>query len=343
MTSTPQKINDHFFRAVGIPVAGILVFHLSGFAAFTSFEERLLNYLLFSVISFCVWTGSAYAHYLLRHSLFRIRKLYLRLPARYGLTISVSWSIAWLLLQAWNHYVQRDRFDSHALVVSLAIMTAVSVIISSIYEIVYLNKERESDIVQMERTEKLKVQAQLDALKSQIDPHFIFNSLNTLSYLIGTDPIKAKLFNDTLAKVYRYILINKEKDLVRLREEIEFASNYFYLLRIRYQTGLSMIIKMDDIITEDYLIPPLSLQGLIENAIKHNHFSEKLPLTIEIMIGANGISVVNRKNLKKFDIQSSRIGLSNLNERYSLIVNKGITIDQSPETFSVSLPLLKSG
>jgi sensor histidine kinase YesM len=104
-----------------------------------------------------------------------------------------------------------------------------------------------------------------------------------------------------------------------------------------------MIIKMDDIITEDYLIPPLSLQGLIENAIKHNHFSEKLPLTIEIMIGANGISVVNRKNLKKFDIQSSRIGLSNLNERYSLIVNKGITIDQSPETFSVSLPLLKSG
>jgi sensor histidine kinase YesM len=343
MTERPQKINDTLFKAAGIPVVGIVVWELSGFYTATEgADDRVLNYFCFILISFLLWNGNSFAHYLIRNWLHGIRQLYFRLPARYAVTVTISWSIAWLTLRAWNHFIQNDRYDHQSLFDTQVIMTAISILISSIYEIVYLNKERESDIVKMERSEKLKVQAQLDALKSQMDPHFIFNSLNTLSYLISTDPIKAKLFNDTLAKVYRYILINKEKDLVQLREEVEFASNYFYLLKIRYQTGLSMVIKMDDIITEEYLIPPLSLQGLIENAIKHNHFSEKIPLAVEITIGEQGINVVNRKNLKKFDIQSSRIGLSNLNERYSLIVNRGITIVQNPETFSVLLPILKS-
>jgi len=194
----------------------------------------------------------------------------------------------------------------------------------------------------MERNEKLKVQAQLDALKRQIDPHFIFNSLNTLSYLISQNRQKAQLFNDTLAKVYRYILLNKENDLIQLKQEIEFASNYFFLLKIRYQTGLSLVIKMDNVSVDDYLIPPLSLQTLIENAIKHNHFSEKNPLSVEITISENEISVVNEKNIKKFDIHSSGIGLSNLNERYSIIVNKNISIIQTSEYFTVLLPTLTS-
>jgi two-component system LytT family sensor kinase len=203
-----------------------------------------------------MWTGSAYAHYALRNLLSQIRKLYIRLPLRYSITILVSWVISYVLLYTWNHYLQNDRYVYHDLLISQVIMTVISLQISSIYEIVYLNKERESDLVKVERSEKLKVQAQLDALKSQIDPHFIFNSLNTLSYLISQNQEKAKLFNDTLAKVYRYILLNKEKDLIQLKEEIEFASNYFYLLKIRYQTGLSMIIKMDNVSVEDYLIPP---------------------------------------------------------------------------------------
>jgi two-component system LytT family sensor kinase len=342
MRDKPYKLKDEAYKWIGIPVIGVIVFYASGFAALTPSTDRFLNYVLFSFISFCLWNGNAAAHYMVQNRLADIRELYYRIPLRYLLTLSVSWLLSYMLLSAWNSLKYDNAFDYRQLSFSQVIMSVFSVLISSIYEIVYLNKERESDIVKMERSEKLKVQAQLDALKSQIDPHFIFNSLNTLSYLISTDQPKAKLFNDTLAKVYRYILLNKEKDLVQLREEVEFASNYFYLLKIRYQTGLGMIIKMDDIITEDYLIPPLSLQALIENAIKHNHFSDKLPLSIEITIGENEISVVNRKNLKKFDIQSSKIGLSNLNERYTLIVNRNITIIQNPDHFTVLLPILKS-
>jgi sensor histidine kinase YesM len=344
MKEKTQKINDRFFRWVGIPSVGILVFYLSGFAAElnSNADEKILHLLFFTCISFCVWNGNAIGHYFARKQLSSIRRIYYRLPARYALTTGISFAISYITLYAWNRFLANDRFSPAQLLNSQLIMTAISLFISNIYEIVYLNKERESDLVKMERSEKLKVQAQLDALKSQIDPHFIFNSLNTLSYLISTDQKKAKLFNDTLAKVYRYILLNKEKDVVQLKEEVEFASNYFYLLKIRYQAGLSMVIKMDDIITEDYLIPPLSLQALIENAIKHNHFSEKTPLCIEITICEHEIQVVNLKNLKKFDIQSSRIGLSNLNERYSLIVNRHITILQNPERFTVLLPILKS-
>ncbi len=344
MVDKPQKINDRAFKWLGIPLTGVLAFHISGFAATAGAgaDALIINYLYFTFISFSMWTGSAYAHYVFRSQLSCIRKLYLRLPVRYSITIIVSWTISYVLLTLWNLYLQNGKYVYHDLMISQLIMTVISIQISSIYEIVYLNKERESDLVKVERSEKLKVQAQLDALKSQIDPHFIFNSLNTLSYLISQNQEKAKLFNDTLAKVYRYILLNKEKDLIQLKEEIEFASNYFYLLKIRYQTGLSMIIKMDNVSAEDYLIPPLSLQALIENAIKHNHFSEKNPLGIHVTISEDQISVINQKNVKKFDIQSSRIGLSNLGERYSLIVNQNITIEQTPEHFTVLLPILKS-
>lgn len=343
MKAGTQKIKDGIFKWTGIPLIGIVVYHLSGFGkVYQGDNQRWLDYLCFFIISFCLWNGNAYGHFLVRKRLSVIRKIRYRLPLRYALTCLISGGISFICLWAWDRYIKEGVTDPRLLFSSQLIMITTSILISSIYEIVYLNKERESDIVYMERSEKLKVQAQLDALKSQIDPHFIFNSLNTLSYLITNDQVKAKLFNDTLAKVYRYILLNKEKDVVALKEEIEFASNYFYLLKIRYQTGLSMKISMDDIITGDYLIPPLSLQALIENAIKHNHFSEKLPLSIEITIGENEISVVNAKNPKKFDIISSRIGLSNLNERYSLIVNRNITIVQNPQLFTVLLPILKS-
>lgn len=344
MSDRVIKLNDKIFKWLGIPLSAILVVHVSGFASGTHAltGELLRNYFYFSLIAFCMWNGSAYAHFYLRKQINRLRALFLRIPVRFSVTLIISGLVAIPLLFIWNHYLEHDLYDMGSLRSSLLIMTILSVQISSIYEIIYLNRERQSDLVKVERSEKLKVQAQLDALKSQIDPHFIFNSLNTLSYLIANDPASAKLFNNTLAKVYRYILLNKEKDLVLLKEEIEFASNYFYLLKIRYQTGLSMVIKMDSISMEDYMLPPLSLQALIENAIKHNHFSEKDPLEIEITISNQEISVVNRKNLKKFDIPSSRIGLSNLNERYSLIVNRSITIRQTPELFTVLLPILKS-
>jgi len=193
----------------------------------------------------------------------------------------------------------------------------------------------------MEQLNIAKAQAELEALKNQIDPHFIFNSLNTLSFLITRDPQNARLYNDTLARVYRYILSNKERDLVLLREEIEFISNYFYLLKIRFADAISMIIEITDLSSENFLIPPISLQALVENAIKHNEFSERTPLTINVSISSNYVIVQNRMNPRNYPQPTSKIGLGNLDNRYRLLTKRNIIIENSFQSFTVKLPIIR--
>jgi LytS/YehU family sensor histidine kinase len=124
----------------------------------------------------------------------------------------------------------------------------------------------------------------LEALKNQIDPHFIFNSLNTLSHLIEEAPAKAKQFNDNLADVYRYILQKKGSDLVLLREEVDFLNDYFSLLKIRFEKAVRLNINVHETLLDQYLVPPISLQVLAENAIKHNEFSDNQPMIISITL-----------------------------------------------------------
>ncbi|NJO25537.1 MAG: histidine kinase [Bacteroidia bacterium] len=174
-----------------------------------------------------------------------------------------------------------------------------------------------------------------------MDPHFIFNSLNTLSHLIEEKPLKAKQFNDNLADVYRYILQNKGRSLVLLREEMEFLLKYFSLLKIRFEKAVQLNTNIPDAALDTYLVPPISLQVLVENAIKHNEFSDAMPITIKIALKDDELVVhnaVHKKNLKK---PSSKIGLNNLQERYKLTTDKEIAIEESPDSFTVRLPVLK--
>ncbi len=193
----------------------------------------------------------------------------------------------------------------------------------------------------MQQLNVAKVQAELEALKNQIDPHFIFNSLNTLSFLITRDPKSARRYNDTLALVYRYILGNREKDLVLLREEIDFIGNYFYLLKIRFAEAISMVIEITDLSAENFLIPPISMQTLVENAIKHNEFSEATPLNIAVSISSDYVIVSNAMKRVSEPQPSSKIGLRNLDNRYKLITKRNIIIENNFERFIVKLPIIR--
>ncbi|MBL0357303.1 MAG: histidine kinase [Chitinophagaceae bacterium] len=338
-----NKLKDRYFRIAGIPLSAIVVMLL--YSLLTHQAEivwTVADFFFLLFVASGLWFGNIKIQYIFRSYLYSIKRISLRLLARFAVTFGFSFILSFILFALWNYLLHQSLHKTSTIVELQLISVLISLQVSSIYEIVYLNKERESDIVKIERTEKSKIQAQLDSLKNQVDPHFIFNSLNTLSYLISQNPGSAKLFNDTLARVYRYILIKKEKDLVLLKEEIEFASNYFYLLKIRYQYGLKMTITIDDIVSENYLLPPLSVQILIENAIKHNHFTDKIPLNIVVTVIKDHVTVTNNRNIKQFDIQSSQIGLKNLSERYLLITDKNISINDSKENFNVVLPLLKS-
>src|SRR5205085_1677803 len=193
--------------------------------------------------------------------------------------IIYSGFVATCLLLLWTK-IFNENTSWRRLTDSTLELIFISVFITAIYENYILNRKKLSALSRAEQMSWAKTQAELIVLKNQIDPHFIFNSLNTLSYLISSNTASAKLYNDTLAKVYQYILRNSDKDLVLLREEIEFISNYFYLLRIRFEEAINMKIEINDIEAEDLLIPPISLQILVENAIKHNEFSDSNPLVI---------------------------------------------------------------
>jgi LytS/YehU family sensor histidine kinase len=196
-------------------------------------------------------------------------------------------------------------------------------------------------MIRNEQLERARAEAELEALKNQIDPHFIFNSLNTLSHLIENSPVKARLFNDTLADVYRYILLNKARDLVLLGEELAFLQSYFLLLQIRFEKAVRLDTNIDSHVLDEYLIPPISLQVLVENAIKHNEFSEADPLVIGIEMREDELVIHNHIHRKVLRKASSKIGLHNLGERYRLTTNKEIVVQEEEKDFTVSLPILK--
>jgi len=338
-----EKLNDIGFRVILIPFFGIGIPIITGMIKNNAYGlwQLKLGYLYTIAVAFVVWEGNRYLLFTLR-SYFdwfnkpvrKILALLLVIPF-YTVPISV------LLLVGWYHIFAKGIVDWNVVYLSTLIILICVLFIVHVYETAFLVKEAESEKIKKEQLERAKAEAELEALKNQIDPHFIFNSLNTLSHLIENDPEKAKLFNESLADVYRYILQNKSRDLVLLREEINFLHDYFLLLKIRFEKAVQMNVFLDEQLQNEYLIPPISLQTLIENAIKHNEFSDATPLIIMINLNNNELMVRNEVKRKTLRKASSKIGLSNLNERYKLITDKEIVIEQNDKDFVVSLPVLK--
>ena len=181
--------------------------------------------------------------------------------------------------------------------------------------------------------------AKFESLKNQLDPHFLFNSLNVLTSLIGENPQQAERFTTKLSKVYRYVLEQRNKDLVPIEEELKFAKTYMELLGMRFEEAVQFNIP-DNISNNELKIVPLSLQLLLENAVKHNVVSTSKPLTINIYEEGNYLIITNNVNPKEAIGKSTKIGLQNIADRYGLITDKGVKIENNNKTFKVSLPLL---
>jgi two-component system LytT family sensor kinase len=181
--------------------------------------------------------------------------------------------------------------------------------------------------------------AKFESLKNQLDPHFLFNSLNVLTSLIGENPNQAEKFTTKLSKVYRYVLEQRNKDLVPIIEELNFAKSYMQLLGMRFEDAVKFNIP-DSVSDNELKIVPLSLQLLLENAVKHNVVSSSKPLTISIYEEDNYLIIENNINPKEAIGKSTKVGLQNIADRYGLITQKGVKIENNNKTFKVSLPLL---
>ncbi|MBA3647402.1 MAG: histidine kinase [Chitinophagales bacterium] len=195
-------------------------------------------------------------------------------------------------------------------------------------------------LIRSEQLKKEMVQAQYEALKNQVNPHFLFNSLNTLSSLVYKDPEKAVQFIIEFSKMYRYVLEKSNNALVEVSSEVDFVNSYFFLQKIRF--GESLVVHMDIPVRNMHqLIPPLSLQLLAENAIKHNEVSVENPLQITTTVENDFLMMRNNLQLRNDKMESTGIGLKNLNARYETITEKLMEHRIEGHFYIAKIPMLE--
>lgn len=197
-----------------------------------------------------------------------------------------------------------------------------------------------SESSQRQNLEEENLKAQFEILKNQVNPHFLFNCFNALSVLIKESQSRADEFLKHLARVYRFVLEVKEKELIKVREELEVMQSYVHLMKGRLGEKLSVNLNIPDVEQEHY-IPPLTLQILMENALKHNKATKDEPLQIDIDLNErNELSFRNNLNLVQ-DVQSTNIGLKNIIERYKYLSDAGVQVEKDTQSFTVNVPLIK--
>lgn len=203
----------------------------------------------------------------------------------------------------------------------------------------YQNQRSRRMLLENEQLRTENLVNQYEALKSQLNPHMLFNSLNTLYSLIRESPDKAQNFLQELSRVMRYTLHDNLSHTVTLNEEMSFVRSYIYLLQMRYEDNLDFDINIPQELLQRQ-VPPMAVQMLVENAVKHNEISNRNPLTIHIYAERNGLCVSNRIQPKLSDSSSTCIGLANLSKRYQLLFKQDITIEENEKIFKVTLPLI---
>ncbi len=232
-----------------------------------------------------------------------------------------------------NEFLEQEQFSYYffPLIFTIAVML--------VFYLIYFYKALQEQKVKDQKIIAGTANAQFDALKNQLDPHFLFNSLNVLAALIEEDPEKAQKFTGSLSKVYRYVLEQKNKGLVTVAEELQFAKIYIDLLKMRFEEAIIFEFSAD-LLESQAKVVPLSLQLLLENAVKHNKVMEASPLKISIYESQKMLVVKNNLQSKEILKNSSGVGLSNIKERYNLLTRRQVEILKTEEEFIVLLPLL---
>ncbi len=333
-------IKDLVLKAVFIPLLGIVLPLISGIITYRLYStlELVASNVFFMGTSFVIWSGCFWIHTKLRPLYRPISNPFSKIAAVCMISALYGACTGGLSAMAWMKF-SRETFNWADINAFILACIAAVVIFTLVYEIIFLSKERELDTRIVDQLDKELSQAELQVLTNEMDPHFLFNSLNTLNHLILNEPRQAHLFNNRLAQVYRYFLINKNKELISLRDELEFIESYIYLLQIRHDNKLLLETKLDDKVYK-VMIPPCSLQILVENAIKHNEFTDTNPLLISVSVNDHYLQVSNNIKPKLYAVNSTGIGLKNLSSRYKILFRKDITITTTRENFIVKLPLI---
>lgn len=325
--------------AVGIPAFGITIPWLTGLYGPVRPDRALfwVGQAIFLALAASIWLGNRWLLFKQRQHFdwfsHPLRKLLMLVTANVLYTAPVT--AAGLLL--WQAASGRPLPPGVLPVVVLTNVICV-LFVTHAYETMFLIRERESDLLRVERLGRMRTQSELAALKAQIDPHFLFNSLNTLGHLVTRDAQRAREFCDALAEVYRYVLASRERDLVPLAEELAFVQRYQRLLALRF--GSAIVIRIDPALSQrPAQIVPMALQALIENAVKHNQAAADAPLEVSVNRDGATLRVSNRSVPRRTRMPSAGLGLANLDERCRMVTGRALQVRHDALAFEVTVPL----
>lgn len=318
--------------------AFVLVFRTGNFE---TLQSSLISLLWSSLIWFTLWTGNAYVVHFLDPRIKWIDQPVKRaivglvLQSFYSLFafISVQMLMLWIFFgrapgNLWTWIVE---FGTFPVVISLSI--------SAFFTAVGFFRAWRNSESKARAYEKEMLTYKYEALRNQINPHFLFNSFNVLSDLVHDEPDTAVTFIQQLSELYRYVLDSREKELVPLQSELDLLKSYNFLLKTRFEEKLQIEIDVET--KEGEMIVPMALQLLVENAVKHNEVSRSRPLTVNIRRKGDRIEVSNNLQVKQVGEDSKKTGLKNLQGQYAFFSERKLEISPGPDHFSVSIPILK--
>jgi hypothetical protein len=336
--------NDIPFIVVGIPFVSVLVTMIFfGLPVGDAIACSLSNVFPAYISTAVFWLGD-------RWITIRMRKLFpLPQQTKKRLWIQGTIIVIYTAIMAYILKSQKQMFDHSFLATPLAhpgylksfvACMFATVPISAIYEAGFFIHNWKKSVAETERLAHTTTRSQLEALRNQVNPHFLFNSLNTLASIIPDQPENAVQFTLKLSQVYRSILDLKDKQAVTVQEELAFIENYIYLCKTRFDKGISFQIAISDEARKQFLVP-LTLQMLLENAIKHNIVSQRKPLHIEIY-NEDSAFICMRNNVqeKSSEVEGTGTGIRNIRERYQLTFGLPVIIEHGAESFVAKLPII---
>lgn len=294
------------------------------------------------LLTFLIWEGNLWLDRQFAKKFPWTKSPLIRIILQVSANIIYSAGLIYGAMQLYNRYVctvpepTQEKFLS----LSIIIGTLVSLLLLTIEFGRQFFDQWKLSLIEVERYKKESIEAQLEVLKGQINPHFLFNNLSVLSSLVYIDQDKAVEFINQFSKVYRYVIEFNNKELVALHHELEFINSYIYLLKIRFGENIQFTI---DIASKYHssLIPPMAMELLLENTIKHNEVSKDKPLIVQIHTHKNNYLSISNKLQPRHDVEpGTKLGLKNIIKRYAHYTSLPVLIEKNEHSFTVEIPLL---
>lgn len=335
---------ERWIKFIGIPFFTIMsTLFLSSYPFYLSIKHLLYHFIFSFLGVIFIWYTTRWISNFMRKYCNKFVFAY-RLALQIVLSCIIAivitlilHNIAFLIFGDSPEFCDSAILELKNLILTVILMTF---LINTIYESFYLFHRLSETALETEHYKKESIEAQYQNLTSRLNPHFLFNSLNTLTTIVEEDSKKAVAYIQELSVVYRYVLNSQKSTWVDLPSELKFTNSYITLLKMRFEENLRLTMDICEK-HQTYYILPLTIQLLIENAVKHNEISSSHPLDLKIYCIDEYLIVTNNKQKRTIMPSSTKVGLNNISERYRFLINREVIIEDTEKTFTVKVPLVK--